>query len=274
MTAQEPSFDVLADPAGPPRTLAEQIYGAELRFPSGEPRVVANFVSTIDGVVSLGLPDGTDSSTVSGHHTGDRYVMAMLRAAADAVMVGAGTLRASVGHQWTPAGVRPAHLEAILDYRRDLGHASATAPLVVVTGSGMLPAHVALAQPEAKVLIVTTARGRDAVRAAYPALRVAVAGNGAHVDGEQLLAVLREKLGARLVLCEGGPSLLGTLFAAGHVDELFLTIAPWIAGRDASHPRLALVNDFVAPPGGLRPMALRSARRSGDHLLLRYALER
>ena len=71
---------------------ASRRYTGSPAFPRpARPYIVANFVSTIDGVVSLGVSDGTDSSTVGAGSEADRYVMAMLRAAAGAVVIGAGT---------------------------------------------------------------------------------------------------------------------------------------------------------------------------------------
>ncbi|HYL71429.1 MAG TPA: hypothetical protein VEY89_09055, partial [Candidatus Dormibacteraeota bacterium] len=126
-----PVFEVLTAVEATATTDAEHAYGGPLRFEAKpRPRVVANFVSTIDGVVSLGLNDGTDSSAVSGHNPADRYLMGMLRAAAGAVVIGAGTLRATVGHQWTPDAVAAEHSAALNAYRADLGLPQGPAPLV------------------------------------------------------------------------------------------------------------------------------------------------
>ena len=79
----------------------KRLYG-RLGFPR---RVVySNFVSSLDGVVTLGgRPQA--GSLISGKYPADRFVMAMLRACADAVVVGAGTLRGSPGHLWTASHV-------------------------------------------------------------------------------------------------------------------------------------------------------------------------
>src|ERR1700730_4814950 len=186
------TFDVPAGVEGPPPTAAETIYGRSLRFPTRPgPHVVANFVSTIDGVVSLGLNDGTDSSTVSGRQPGDRFMLAMLRAAADVVMIGAGTLRASVGHQWTVASVAGSHLEALREYRTALGRASDPAPLVVVTGRGTLPPDVAPTQPQTEPIVLTTAAGARNVATAFPKVRALVVGEARHIRGDELVAALR-----------------------------------------------------------------------------------
>ncbi len=139
----------------------EVAYGGRLRFPDRpRPYIVANFVSTIDGVVSLGVSDGTDSSTVGAGSAADRYLMAMLRAAAGAVVIGAGTLRATPGHQWIPAAVAGERAARFDAYRAQLHGRSEPAPLVVVTASGDLPAHVALDQPATRTVVLTTPSGR------------------------------------------------------------------------------------------------------------------
>ena len=73
-----------------------------------------------------------------------------------------------------------------------------------------------------------------------------------------------------LLLCEGGPTLLGELARAGLVDELFLTVAPQLAGRDDAHRRLGLVEGFAATPEEAPKLELHSLRRAREHLFLRY----
>ena len=107
---------------------AEVAYGGPLRFPaSPRPYVIANFVASIDGVASLGLTDGTDSTTLSGSSRADRYLMGLLRASADAVVIGAGNLRATPGHQWTPAAVAGDDAPAIEAFRFERTGADAAA---------------------------------------------------------------------------------------------------------------------------------------------------
>ena len=80
-----------------------RLYGP-LRFPPHRdgPYVIGNFVSTLDGVVSLNVPGQSGGGPISGELQQDRMVMGLLRAAADAVVVGAGTVRAVDNHVWTP----------------------------------------------------------------------------------------------------------------------------------------------------------------------------
>jgi riboflavin biosynthesis pyrimidine reductase len=75
--------------------------------------------------------------------------------------------------------------------------------------------------------------------------------------------------GARLILTEGGPHVLGDFVRGGLLDELFLTLAPQVVGRDAAG-RLGLVEGLALPPADARWHELVSLRRSADHLFLRY----
>src|SRR5437667_1826268 len=107
----------------------EELYDGGLSL-SNE-AVYANFVSSLDGVVSLGGRRGS-GSTISGRDGADRFVMGLLRALADAVLVGAGTLRTEGGQPWSPRWISPAHADA---------YASLDRPdplLVVATASGEL----------------------------------------------------------------------------------------------------------------------------------------
>ena len=89
-----------------PSVLSEKLrnlYGGDLRFPlhRDRPYVIGNFVSTLDGVVSFEVPGKSGGGDISGFNEADRFIMGLLRASADAVIVGAGTLReVAMGHLW------------------------------------------------------------------------------------------------------------------------------------------------------------------------------
>ena len=76
-----------------------RLYGP-LRFPlhPQRPYIIGNFVTTLDGVVSLQVAGHAGGGDISGFNSHDQMVMGLLRAVADAVIVGAGTLRASPQH--------------------------------------------------------------------------------------------------------------------------------------------------------------------------------
>ena len=260
------------DPVEAPRLPVEEVYGSAVTFPEARPYVVANFVQTVDGVVVFGERGGWNASTISMSSAIDRQVMALLRAVADAIIIGAGTFRTARTHQWSPGGIAPETADALDELRASLrGAGCGRAPLYVVTASGALdPSHVALAEPETRVSVVTTDAGMARLAGVVPeTVEVISTGAGDEVDPRTLVELVAERSGG-LVLCEGGPTLLGDLERARLVDELFLTVAPQLAGRDVAHRRLGLVEGFAATPDEAPRLELHSVRRAREHLFLRY----
>ena len=86
-----------------------------------------------------------------------------------------------------------------------------------------------------------------------------------------MVAALRAE-GYRSILTEGGPHLFGQLLAAGLVEQLFLTLAPALAGRQRDSTQIGLVEGTSLLPGIDVRGRLLSVRRSGSHLFLRYDL--
>lgn len=250
-------------------------YGADLAIVlrCDRPTIVSNFVSTLDGVVAFDTLGQSGGREVSGGFAPDRFLMGLLRATADAVLVGAGTVRSGSRHVWTPGHVHPPSTAAFAAWRRQLELASQPAT-VIVTASGRIdPGHPALHEPDVPVVLVTTGAGATRLRRlGLPSdVEVAVASDGGRIDEAALLSTLAER-GLVLVVCEGGPTLLGNLIGVGLVDELFLTIAPQIAGRAPGRPRLALVEGLGFEIGTAPWAELGSVMRAGNHLFLRYGL--
>jgi riboflavin biosynthesis pyrimidine reductase len=254
----EPLHDATEGPAlGLPSEI-DASYGGPFRL--GERIVYGNFVTSVDGIAALaGVP--MSSATISGGAPADRFVMALLRAVADAVVVGAGTLREH-GGPWTAERAFPSGADRFREARAALGGAPAPR-LVVVTASGELPAdHPAL--PDA--VVVTTASGARAMSGRGVRCREVVeTGDGDGVDGRAAIARLRDR-GFERILTEGGPRLMGSLLEAGVVDELFLTVSPKLLGGGEGRPPLT---DGVPLDSSLR---LLSARHTTDYLFLRYAI--
>ena len=202
---------------------------------------------------------------VAPSYLADKFVMAVLRACAGAVLVGAGTVRAAPHHLWTPAHVYPDLANDLSALRRSRGLAGEAPRLVVLTAAADLDlAHPAL--PGA-VIATTTEGARRLDRELPPGCEVWEMGEGRVVLAE-LLARLRAG-GQRQVLTEGGPTVMGALLSEGLLDEVFLTVAPLIAGRGRD-PRAGLVQGVELVPGGGGRQRLLSARRHKDHLFLRY----
>lgn len=236
------------------------------------PTVIANFVSTLDGVVAFAVDGSSGGGEVSGFSDPDRFVMGMLRAMADVVLVGAGTVRAAPTHEWTPRRVHPRSAALYATWRSRMGIASPQPTTIVATASGSLdPEHPGLSAPDVPVILATTEAGAERLRAAglAPNARIEIAGTSGQVAATRLVEIAAST-GARLILCEGGPHLISDLLVAGLLDELFLTVAPQLAGRDEATHRLALVEGAAFDVATAPWADLRSVRRSGDHLFLRY----
>ena len=156
-----------------------------------------------------------------------------------------------------------------------LGLAAAQPTTVIVSASGSLdPRHPGLHDPGVPVVIVTTSAGGSRLRAeGLPStVEVIDVGAGDRVEPGAIVDVLRDH-GLDVVVCEGGPTLMGTLVDAGLIDELFLTVAPQLAGRSPATPRLALVEGVGFAVGDTPWERLISVMRSDSHLFLRFRLD-
>jgi riboflavin biosynthesis pyrimidine reductase len=194
--------------------------------------------------------------------------MGLLRSFAEVVVIGAGTLRAEEKHLWTAERVYPELADAFAELRQSLG-LPPSPRLAVVTGSGNLdPSLPALAG----ALILTTQSGAANLSDRLPdGVTVLALGDAPRIAAREVVATLRSA-GYRLILSEGGPHFFGDLLTAGLVDELFLTLAPVLAGRERSSAQLGLVEGTALLPAIPSWWRLLSVRRSADHLFLRYSL--
>lgn len=247
-----------------------KLYGGDLSFPARpRPYVYANFVASVDGVVSYGIPGQAGGGTISRGDPGDRFVMGLLRATADAVIVGATTLReAGPKALWDPGYTYPAAAPAFRQWRRKQGMTDVPL-LVVVSASGRLPPHyAALTGPQARVLVITSRLGA-ALAPRGVATRM-LAAKGDRVPVAAILRLLRDEFGVRRLLHEGGPSLLGEFVRTGALHELFLSVAPSLAGRDELAPRPGLIARAAFLPAEAPQLQLRSVKASGSMLFLRY----
>lgn len=253
----------------------EAVYGP-LHFPThpGRPWVIGNFVSTLDGVVSLNEPGRAGGGPISGNSPHDRMVMGLLRAVADAVIVGAGTVRATLPrHLWTAGYIFPPLAGAYQQLRTALGKPEP--PLtVIVTARGVIePERAVFQSGAAPVLIFTTAAGaRRLEEQGLPAsVQVTALAEAGRLSAGAILEAVGRVRPSGLLLLEGGPHLMGDFLAEGRLDELFLTLAPQIAGRSGAVARPGLVEGHLFAPEHPLWGALVSVRRAESHLFLRYS---
>jgi riboflavin-specific deaminase-like protein len=197
-----------------PAELASHLRLAD-KAPPDRPYLILNMVSALDGKATIEWRTKGLSTDL------DRELFHRLRTQADAVMVGAGTVR-------TERYGRMAKSEDLRAARKEEG-LEADPLAVIVTARLDLPADLPLLnEPEQRVVIAT---GSDA---SLPDLGEHVVYERTGEDLALLMARLREHYGIRSVLCEGGPTLNSYLLAAGLVDELWLTLNPKLAGGAAA----------------------------------------
>ncbi|SDO88184.1 Pyrimidine reductase, riboflavin biosynthesis [Pedococcus dokdonensis] len=182
----------------------------------------ANFVATLDGAAN-----GPDNKSGSINTDADHIVFDLLRRLTDVVVVGAGTVRA----------------EGYPSLRAEDPRAPV---LMVVSHQGAVPPSV-LDGPFGSVYLITREGADpatlDASRDSLGEEFVLTAGTDA-VDFVKMRNMLEDK-GYRQILCEGGPSLLNSMLAAGVVDELDLTWSPVIVGGE--HPTITRGPDLHLP---------------------------
>jgi riboflavin-specific deaminase-like protein len=225
--------------------------GLTLGAGSGDRATVAlGMVSSVDGAAAL------EGTTAALGGPADRVAFRRLRAACDAILVGAGTVRDE--DYGPPGGSSTRQADRLA---RGL---AAVPRLVIVTGRLRLdPAQRVFSDPARRPLVVTTSRASaSAASALAPVADLLRLGDEA-VDLPALMSRLAT-LGLRRVLCEGGPSLNAALLAADLVDEVFLTLYPTLLGGAA--PRIVAASGATQ----VHPLVLAAVHEHDGELLLRY----
>jgi riboflavin-specific deaminase-like protein len=215
------------------------------------PYSIVNFVSSADGRVAFQGRSGKLGDD------GDKNVFHTLRERVDAVLVGTGTLRTERygrlvrdeqrRHRRAAAGLRPEPLAALLSRSGDV---PLDIPLFAAPESHVVifsPAPVDTSQCAAEVEVVQLDMGE--------------------VTLTTVLRRLRSRYDVRALLCEGGPTMFGALLQEELVDELFLTLAPKLAGGGAA-PTIASGPELTELVG-LEPAWV---LERGGSLYLRYLL--
>jgi riboflavin-specific deaminase-like protein len=237
-----------------PQEFVEALEIAAMRAPEGRPRVLLNMASTADGRASLGGRSGAIGNRA------DHLLFHALRAAVDAVLIGAGTVRAErYGRIIRDAAGR----------RRRRERGLSEEPLACIVSASLdLPADVPLlSEPAARVVILTPSE--ESLGAVAASVEYVRAGRGEKCELTVALAELRERFGVRTLLCEGGPHLNHDLLRAGLVDELYLSFAPLLAGGDdpQRHSLRIVAGEEFAQPAA---MELASVLENESQLFLRY----
>lgn len=216
------------------------------------PRLRLNMVASADGraVDARGRTAGLTGPA-------DRAVFSALRALADVIMVGAGTVRAE--------GYGPHRLKPELGARRRADGRQRPAPIIVVSRSLDLDVSSRLfTEAVSPTMILTCAAAPPDRRRLLSAHTPLLICGDDEVDIASGLRLLASEHGLNQVLCEGGPTLNTTLLRAGVVDELCLTLSPLVSGTEGP----TMIRRSVP---GRRLELLRLLEQDGE-LLMHYRL--
>lgn len=296
MNAEQPilPFEVLFDHAEPSpfEDAAFRPYG-NLGFPPPPPGrswVYSNFVQSLDGIVSL-LGEYSSGQYISQSRE-DRWVMDLLRAHADAIIMGMATLTEErrlrgPGSRGIVFKVVEPEMQAL---RAKLGKKRERNIFVTRAVELDLSQYKVFDGDVVDAAIVTSPAGAERLRAqGMPSkLDIVAAGQGETLDVPAAIAKLRTELGIEYLLCEGGPSLYGSLARADLIDEKFLTVSPIEVGQFVPPKQKRLPSEeniavlmrptIFGGPGFTKDTASLwqwlSCRKAGDHQFNRYRRRR
>ena len=194
--------------------------------PKNRPWIYANFVQSLDGIASFKGQHATGADISQSAE--DRWLMDLLRAHADGVLLGINTLVEETMVLGNRGPVYKVEVPALRGLREKLG--LKREKNIFVTGASRLDlnAFQVFDGDYVDPIIITTNAGADRLQAkkSHPHVQVMVAGEGEIVDLHSAMQVLFDRFSVRRLLCEGGPTLYGYMAGAGLIDEKFVTVSP------------------------------------------------
>jgi riboflavin biosynthesis pyrimidine reductase len=226
------SFEILFDDAEPSR-IEHPAFGpyGELGFPPAHierPWTYANFVQSIDGVASFKGPHAAGSDISQSAE--DRWLMDLLRAHADAILTGIHTLlEETLSAPKLNEGRGPVYRiedPSLRDLRSKFGGKREKVIFVTASGGVDPRAYRVFDGDQMDALILTTKAGAARLQGRIGPERLIIAGEDKTIDLPAAMRMLRKDMGVEHLLCEGGPTLYGSLARAGLIDEKFVTVSP------------------------------------------------
>lgn len=254
--------------------------------PANRPWIYTNFVQSLDGITTL-LGENASGGEIS-QSSEDRWLMDLLRAHADGLLMGMNTLREEQRARGPESrGIVFRVVEpALRELRRKLGKGRERNIFVTSAADLDLSKHKVFDGDLVDAAVLTSPSGAERLRAqgTLPHVAIVAAGEKDRFDLPLAISKLREEWGVQHLLCEGGPTLYGSLARADLVDEKFMTISPVEVGQLVPPEQERLATE-KAIPTLLRPTVFggagftrenmtrwhwMSARKAGDHQFNRY----
>jgi riboflavin-specific deaminase-like protein len=214
---------------------------------------------TVDGKITT-----RDFTPVDFTSREDKQHLFRQRALADAVLIGHSTLKRD--------NVRLGVSEDLRQERVKRGQT--VAPLrVIVSNEGRIDSRLKIFQWEmSPILVFSTKRMPKEVRRALRGKNVKLhLSETRNVNLVEMLRTLRREYKVRRVACEGGPTLFRSMLAAGLIEELSLTIAPYLFGGASAPTLTGLSKDFL--PASVS-CTMKKLRVIGDECFLTYRIRR
>jgi riboflavin-specific deaminase-like protein len=228
------------------------------RRKSTRPFVSATFAMTVDGKITT-----RDFAPVDFTSAEDKHHLFRQRALADAVIIGHSTLKLDNVRLGLPENLRE---------ERRKGR-KIQAPLrVIVSREGKIDSELKIFQSDiSPILIFSTKRMPRDVRVALREKNVMLhLSDKEDVDLREMLKILRRDYKVRRVACEGGPILFRSMLEDGLIDELSLTIAPYLFGGADAPTLTGLSKEFL--PASVQ-CVMKSMRVVGDECFLTYRIK-
>lgn len=255
-----------------------EILGGDWTMPArlDRPYVYSNLAASRDGRMSFSEPGFDASGVVTMANPHDRWLMALLRARADAVMMGDTTVRIERGILATAEYVCDYDAAAWRALRAHEGRHPQPWMVILSYDSAIDPAEACFQNPETRIVLATTAHGIARAQALARDARAEVFAHelGAEwIDLNALTRLLFDQYGVRALLCEGGPRVMGGMLQAGLIDEEFLTYCPVIVGASRERPRPSYIEGTAFMPQRAPLSHIQTLRRAGDYLFLHTRVE-
>lgn len=245
------------------------IYSGDWQIPEFKhrPYIYSNFVVSRDGRISFNEPGHLGGGDVSGFNQHDRWLMALLRARADAIIMGDNTLKLEPEHLWTHDYIYPEDTSLFTQLRE--AEQLKEKPIVVfLSQHGNLLQEAEVFKHDLEIIIATTTQGTQAANRLTGRAKIHVLDLGFHqVDLDKLCSLLYHSFKVKRLLCEGGPRAYGTMLQARLIDEEFLTLSPVVIGN-SQPPRPGLIEGVGFSHQAYPLSKPISLRRAGDHLFL------